>query len=210
MCWAAKWLGEKKVHFDSMQESKSIHMVKGIHKLLDECDVAIHYNGQRFDIPRLNAEFIYYELDPPSQYRQLDLLKTTRQQFGFVSNKLDYVAQHLDIGAKVKHLGMDLWRDCMNGCPKAWKTMKKYNIQDVHLLEDYYHRLLPWIKNHPNWGVYLDADRPTCKNCGSENIKKNGTERTNTYTYQRYRCLDCGSPLRGRRSITKAPEGLTR
>ena len=209
LCWAAKWYDQRNVMFDSVHDSSPKKMVKGIHKLLDEADVVVHYNGQRFDIPKLNSEFILHGLDPPSQYRQIDLLKTTRSQFGFTSNKLDYVTQHLEIGAKVKHLGMDLWRDCMADCPKAWKIMRKYNIQDVRLLEDYYNRILPWIKNHPNWGVYLDADRPTCGNCGSEEIKKNGVERTNRQTYQRYKCQACGTPLKGTRSIKKSPAGLT-
>jgi hypothetical protein len=195
--------------FDSVHDSNPKKMVRGIHKLLDEADVVVHYNGQRFDIPKLNSEFILHGMDPPSQYRQIDLLKTTRSQFGFTSNKLDYVTQHLEIGAKVKHLGMDLWRDCMADCPKAWQIMRKYNIQDVKLLEDYYNRILPWIKNHPNWGVYLDADRPTCSHCGSHKVKKKGVERTNRQTYQRYKCMDCGTPLKGVRSIKRAPAGLT-
>lgn len=209
MCWSAKWHGKRDVMFSSVFDEKPRQMVKSVHKLLDDADVVVHYNGQRFDVPKLNSEFLFFEMDPPSQYKQLDLLKTTRQQFGFASNKLDYVTQHLEIGAKVKHLGMDLWRDCMDGCPKAWKTMKRYNIQDVRLLEKYYNRILPWIKNHPNWGVYVDASRPTCRNCGSQKVIKKGIERTNTYQYQRYKCRSCGTPLRGRRSIEKPQEGLT-
>ncbi len=40
-------------------------------------------------------------------------------------------------------------------------------------------------------------------------VKKNGVERTNTLTYQRYKCNSCGAPLRGRKRIEAAPEGLT-
>ena len=209
MCWAAKWYGQRKVLFDSIHESTPRQMVMGAHKLLDEADVVVHYNGQRFDIPKLNGEFMYHKIQPPSPYKQLDLLKTTRQQFGFASNKLDYVTQHLDIGAKVKHLGMDLWRDCMADCPKAWKTMKRYNIQDVRLLEDYYERLLPWITNHPNWGMYLDAERPTCRNCGSGKMQKRGYQETTTLVYRRYQCKNCGRWGRGRKSVKRAADGIT-
>jgi hypothetical protein len=195
--------------FESIHDSAPEKMIASVHKLLDEADVVVHYNGQRFDVPKLNSEFIYHDIDPPSQYKQLDLLKTTRKQFGFASNKLDYVTQHLEIGAKVKHLGMDLWRDCMDGCPKAWATMRRYNIQDVKLLEKYYNRVLPWINNHPNWGVFLDSDRPTCRNCGSNKVIKKGIERTNALSYQRYKCTNCGTPLRGRKRLEPAKEGLT-
>lgn len=208
LCWSAKWDGQRDVFFDSVHESKPAKMIERVHNLLEQADVVCHYNGQRFDIPKLNSEFLYHDMDPPSQYKQLDLLKTTRHQFGFASNKLDYVTQHLEIGAKVKHLGMDLWRDCMDGCDKAWRTMKRYNIQDVRLLEKYYHRILPWIKTHPNWGVYVDSDRPTCRNCGGHNIIKKGVERTNTLTYQRFKCNDCGTPLRGRKRLQPASDGV--
>jgi len=209
LCWAAKWHGKREVFFDSVYESGTSRMLKRIHKLLDEADVVCHYNGQKFDIPTLQGEFLMEGLGPPSQFKQLDLLKTTRSQFRFPSNKLDYVVQQLGLGSKTKHMGMEMWRDCMDGCDKAWKVMKRYNIQDVRLLEKYYKRLLPWIKNHPNWGLYLDADRPPCRNCGSTKVVKKGIERTNTLTYQRYKCRDCGTPLRGRKRLEPAPEGLT-
>jgi hypothetical protein len=33
----------------------------------------------------------------------------------------------------------------MNGDDKAWKEMKKYQIQDVQLLDSLYDILLPWF-----------------------------------------------------------------
>jgi DNA-directed RNA polymerase subunit RPC12/RpoP len=87
--------------------------------------------------------------------------------------------------------------------------MKRYNIMDVRILERYYKKVLPWIKNHPNWGVYLEEDRPTCRNCGSTKVVKKGLERTNTMTYQRYKCGSCGTPLRDRKRLEPARHGLT-
>lgn len=209
LCWAAKWEDSGPVMFDSIHESKPKKMVEQAWRLLERADAVVHYNGSKFDIPVLNREFIYYGLEPPSQFREIDLLKTVRSRFKFPSNKLDYVSQQLGLGSKTKHMGMDLWRDCMDGDDKAWALMKRYNKQDVVLLQKLYKELLPWIKNHPNWGAYLDSDRPTCRNCGSENVVKKGIERTNTYSYQRYKCRSCGTPLRGRKCIEPAKEGLT-
>jgi len=209
LCYAAKWHGKRGVFFDSVNDSSPRKMAQSVHKLLDQADVVCHYNGSKFDIPMLNAEFLLQGLPPPSPFKQLDLLKETRKNFRFPSNKLDYVSQQLEIGGKVKHMGMDMWRDCMDGCPKAWKVMKRYNIQDVKLLEDFYNHLIPWIKTHPNWGLYLDTDRPTCRRCGSTKLIKKGIERTNTLTYQRYKCKGCGTHVRGRKSLERAKEGLT-
>jgi hypothetical protein len=33
----------------------------------------------------------------------------------------------------------------MNGDDKAWREMKKYQVQDVVLLEELYQVLLPWL-----------------------------------------------------------------
>lgn len=209
LCWAAKWYGKREILFDSVKESKPLAMLGRVHSLLDEADVVVHYNGRKFDVPTLNREFLMADLKPPSQYKQIDLLKETRREFRFASNKLDYVVQQLELGGKVAHKGMDMWRDCMEGCPKAWAAMKRYNIMDVRILERYYKKVLPWIKNHPNWGVYLDNDRPTCRNCGSTKVVKKGLEHTNTLTYQRYKCTDCGTPLRDRQRLEPAKAGLT-
>ena len=45
LCFTAKWLGESEVIFHSTQRSKQVTMLRRIHKLLDEADAVIHYNG---------------------------------------------------------------------------------------------------------------------------------------------------------------------
>jgi DNA polymerase III epsilon subunit-like protein len=94
--------------FSSILNGKKT-MLKKIHSLLDECDAVIHYNGTRFDIPTLNKEFLEAGMPPPSPYHQIDLLKTSRKEFRFPSNKLDYVARALGLGQKTKHEGFELW-----------------------------------------------------------------------------------------------------
>lgn len=201
MCWAAKWNGKREVFFDSIYQSTEKQMLEGIFELMNEADAIVHYNGDKFDIPTLNKEFLMHNIGVPNPSHHIDLLKTARKRFRFASNKLDYVAQELGLGSKTKHMGMDLWKDCMNDDEKAWKIMEKYNKQDVVLLEGVYNHLLPWIKAHPNHALFTDTDRPVCPNCGSSNIKKNGTETTLTMKYQRYKCTDCGTPIRGRTNI---------
>lgn len=203
LCWAAKWEGQRKIHFASVQHQGFKKMIRQMYDLLNQADAVVHYNGKKFDIPMLNTEFLNLGLIPPDDYYEIDLLRTARARFRFASNKLDYVAQHLEIGSKTQHKGMELWRDCMAGDKKAWKVMERYNRQDVNLLEPLYRKLLPWIKNHPNRALF-DAkvvERPVCRNCGSSNIRKNGVRTTTSMVYQRWRCNDCGATMRGRRAI---------
>jgi len=208
LCFAAKWDGEKRVYFKSVHHHGMEAMLDELWALLDEADVVVHYNGKRFDIPTINREFVLWGYEPPSPYHQVDLLSTVRSQFRFSSNKLDFVCQQLGLGGKVQHKGMELWRDCMDGKASAWRVMKEYNIQDVRLLEELYMVLLPWIKKHPNMGLWLNSDEPTCRNCGSKEVVKKGIERTSTQTYQRYKCKDCGTNLRGRTRLEKTGDGV--
>jgi predicted RNA-binding Zn-ribbon protein involved in translation (DUF1610 family) len=194
LCYCAKWLGEDEVFFASTHKMSTKKMLKGIHKLLDEADAVIHYNGARFDIPVLNKEFLLSGILPPSPYKQVDLYKTVKSKFKFVSNKLDYVVEALGIGKK-KETNFKLWVDCMKNDPVAWKTMEDYNKHDVVLLEGLYDVLLPWITNHPNVGAYQD-DKQVCPNCGGQHFQKRGYSTATLVQYQRYRCNDCGTWFR--------------
>lgn len=202
LCWAAKWLGGDKVMFDSVNSGME-PMLKGIYALLDEADVVVHYNGNKFDIPTLNKEFVQNGMLPPSPYQNIDLLHVTRKRFRFPSNKLDYVAQALELGGKHKHRGIALWIGCMAGDKECWNEMETYNVQDVWLLERVYYRLLPWITNHPNYAVFNHSD--CCPNCGSTDGVKRGFSHTHNSKYQRFKCKSCGTWYRSRKPLLPSP-----
>lgn len=191
ICFSAKWHGDRRVQFYSEHNVGRDEMLSAAHDLLTEADVVVHYNGKRFDVPMLNREFLVAGMGPPAPYQQLDLYKEVRKTFKFDSNKLDHVAQQLEIGQKVKHSGFKLWLGCMAGDAKAWREMEKYNKQDVKLLEDLYLQLRPWISSHPHVGLYDGGDLAACPRCGSTNFKRNGNAYTQQGRYQRWFCHDC-------------------
>lgn len=196
ICFGARWYGSSKVIFKSVHHDGKEAMLKEIHSLMDQADVVCGWNSASFDHKHLKREFIESGMLPPSPAKDLDLMRVVKQQFKFPSNKLDYVAQTLGVGEKVKHDGFDLWVKCMAGDDKAWKQMKRYQIQDVDLLVDLYEKLRPWIKNHPSVPAHnLESDG--CVACGSLSLQKRGFEKTSTATYQRYQCQDCGKWQRG-------------
>jgi hypothetical protein len=195
LCWSAKWLDKEELMFSSTFHDGKTAMLQKIHELLDEADAVIHYNGTKFDIPTLNKEFLLEGLTPPSPIKEIDLLRTARSRFRFPSNKLDYISQALGLGKKVKHIGHELWIKCMANEPDAWEQMKKYNIQDVVLLEKVYGKLRPWIKGHANHGLYKE-DSMVCPNCGGNHYQRRGFAFTASCKYQRYQCNDCGTWFR--------------
>lgn len=207
LCWAAKWLDDDNMYFDSVNKSKPKMMLHGIHRLLDEADAVITYNGIKFDIPTLNKEFLLHGFRPPSPYKNIDLLPTCRRSFRFPSNKLDYISKELKIGKKVKHEGHELWISCMAKDAAAWKRMQEYNENDVILLEKLYKKLLPWLDKHPNQGTHEEG--MCCPNCASINYQRRGFAMTSTQKYPRYQCKDCGTWFRGNRTTYHAREKAT-
>lgn len=204
MCVSAKWVGDNSIEFYSIYRNGPKQMLKNVHKLLEEADAVIHYNGTKFDIPTLNKEFLLYGLKPPAPYKQIDLLRVARNQFKFPSNKLDYVAQALGLGKKTKHIGHELWIQCMSNNEEAWKQMEEYNKNDVILLEKVYEKLKPWIKGHVNHSLF-NEDSLVCPNCGNKHYHRRGFQYTNACKYQRYQCLDCGNWFRGTKSEAPHP-----
>jgi len=145
LCFGARWLGSKKVIFKSVHHDGKKAMLEELHKLMEEADLLVGWNSAAFDHKHINREFLENGMNPPSPVKDLDLMSITKANFLFPSNKLDYVAQKLGVGAKVKHSGFSLWIRCMEGDEKAWAEMKKYQIQDVNLLVELYDILLPWF-----------------------------------------------------------------
>lgn len=196
MCFGARWYGQKKVIFKSVHHDGREEMLKSVAQLMDEADVVIGWNSANFDTKHLKRELIENGILPPSPYRDLDLMRVVKANFKFPSNKLDYVAQTLGVGSKVKHSGFDLWIKCMAGDEKAWKEMKRYQIQDVNLLIDLYEKLLPWINNHPSYAI-IEGRPDCCINCGSDTLQSRGLAHTTTSSYHRYVCTSCGKWQRG-------------
>lgn len=203
LCWSAKWHGKAEMHFASVKVDGRKKMLARMHKLLDAADIVVHYNGQKFDIPTLNKEFILCGFAPPAPYKQVDLMRVAKQAFRFESNKLVFVSEALKIGTKVKHAGFQLWVDCMDenrpGHERSWKKMEAYNKGDVRLLEKLYRRLRPWIVRHPNMAAM--RDEIACPKCGSDKVQRRGVQVAQSHRYDRYHCQVCAGWFRSSKPI---------
>lgn len=206
LCFAYKWLGEKKIHIVSQDDYKSykpgvvddINVVKDLHKLFNEAQGVVAHNGDRFDQRKSMARFIQHNLDPPSHYKQVDTKKIASRYFGFTSNRLSDLAKYLGVDEKGSPGGFETWKGCMGGDKKAWRKMKKYNIQDVNVLEQIYLKLRAWDKN--GLPMNMLEDRPSaCPLCGEIcSMKKNGSYVSKTGRWQVWQCSSCGGHPRSR------------
>lgn len=193
LCFAAKWLGSSEKIFYSEWEHGRARMLKAIHALISEADAVITYNGDKFDLPKLQAEFATDAMDCPPPTTSIDVYKTTKTM-GFLSKKLDFVAQALGVGKKVEHEGLTLWLRVLAGDKDARVKMKEYNIGDIDLLEGVYLRVRSYIKNHPHMGF---TPKRECGACGSARVHVSKWRRTKAMRIQQLHCQDCGSYFDG-------------
>jgi hypothetical protein len=208
LTWSAKWLYSDKTMSSRLTSAEVLkeddkRIITGLWGLFDEADIVVAHNGDGFDVPNMNTRFLVNDLTPPSAYQSIDTLKIARKQFGFTHNGLDALAKVFKIDGKIG-TDFNLWRRCKNGETAALKEMEIYNIQDVDLLEKVYFKLRPWIKAHPNIGIYLESDSEKCSNCGGPVVLiKDKFYYTSVGKFPTYRCTnkDCGAISRGRKSI---------
>lgn len=205
LTWSAKWLGADEVMNDASinycdDPLDDFGVVDSLRMLLDECDIAVAHNGDRFDIKKLNTRFLYHGMRLPSPYKSVDTYKALKRVAGLDSASLDNAGAYFGLGRKLKHTGFELWRRCIDGDKAAFEEMLKYNDQDVLLLERLYLKLRPADHRHPNLALYSDMSEVTCPRCNSSNV----SARKDTYTYtsvakyQVYECGDCGAYARSR------------
>lgn len=154
LSWAAKWLGDSpsKVMYQDQRNARNVtndkKILESIRDLLDQADLVVTQNGVKFDSKKLNARFLYHEIDSPSSYRHRDTLKMAKKHFNFTSYKLEYMTDKFcKKYKKLKHKkfpGHELWKECLKGNKTAWNEMKKYNIHDVLATEELYNVLKQW------------------------------------------------------------------
>lgn len=213
LTFAAKWLDSDDVITERLTAREAIdgddeRLVRLAWDLINEADILIAHNGDRFDFKKLNARFWKYDMIPPSSYQTIDTLKNSFRNFAHTSAKLDYLLKFKSMEGKTDNSGMELWMRCIGygeigteaEVDEAMEEMLEYNKNDTVILEEHYLDVRPWIKNHPNVALYDDEQIERCTVCGSDDIKWDGKTYTPANRYSEYRCQNCGHVGRARLS----------
>ena len=167
--WSAKWVEDEYIYTDALcyhdeykdDPTNDRHILENLVELMEQADVVVAHNGDRFDIPTINNRLLYHGINPPSTYKTVDTLKIAKRRFRLTSNKLEFLARHLGVGSKIDTGGFELWADIVHKkCRKAWKHMIEYCEHDTMLLEAVYLRLRPWDNQHPTMVFSTDLSKP--------------------------------------------------
>lgn len=193
ICISYKWEDEDKVHTLSWKKKCDKQLLIDFIKIANQADELIAHNGDRFDIKKIRTRCVYHRIPMFPNYRTLDTLKKAKSGFNFNSNRLDYIAKFLGVGAKLEHEGFDMWVKCMQGDEEALKNMIEYCEMDIIVLEDVWFVLQNYIKNNTHAGTHNGKLKASCPTCGSEDVSllKNNFTAAGTIKRQ-LECNPCG------------------
>lgn len=192
------WLleGDTKVHSVSVLDDPKryannphddYHVVKTLHKVLSECDVLVHHNGNSFDRRYVETRALVHGLGPIPPITMLDTYVLAKTKLFLASNKLDYIARLLKVGKK-QETTSGLWMKVLNGDKSAVREMISYNKVDVQILQKVAKKLFPYMANHINRELFGGTG---CPRCGSHKIQSRGLHRAISRVYRRFQCQKC-------------------
>lgn len=202
MSFSAVWNNDDYCAYAENRRDDDDAITADLIKLLDEADIVIGHNVDRFDCATINGRALVLGIKPPSPYKTVDTYQVAKKKFKFESNSLEYLAKVLGCEnqklAHGKFPGFELWLQCLKGNDEAWDEMRKYNVADTFTVRDVYKKMRPWVDQHPNLGVYAEGDEPVCPKCGGKHLQRRGYAYTQVSKFQRFVCLDCGGWSRTR------------
>ena len=173
---AYKWEGEEDVTVLSWDKGCDKKIIEDFVKVMAEADELVGHNVDRYDTKFIMARALKHNISVLPKYQSTDTLKLAKKHFMLNSNKLDYIAQYLGIGHKTKHRGLSMWDDIiLRNDPQALEEMIEYNVQDVFLTEQVYHKLMEYSLPKVNHASKQTGDKHTCPQCGSDHVELHKT-----------------------------------
>lgn len=203
ICVSYKWEGENKVHTLKWDKGCDKELVTSFMKIMEEADELVGHNIDRYDTKFMRTRALKHGIPTLPKYTSTDTLKIARKYFNFNSNKLNYIAEFLGLGGKLKHSGFQMWNDIIHNtvlgigtkkaCKKSLKKMIKYCEKDVLLTEEVFIKLYKHAEHTTHYGVINNDDKVSCVGCGSKDLKviKRLVSKTGTIT-RIMECNDCG------------------
>jgi DNA polymerase elongation subunit (family B) len=194
ICICYKWEGEDEIHSLTWSKKQSDKdMITKFIKVLHNADEIVAHNGDRFDLKWIRTRALIHGIDVMPSPKTIDTLKWAKKYFNFNSNKLDYIAKFLSVGAKMETGGMDLWKDIVfKKDQAALDKMVAYCKMDVEVLEAVFNKLTSYTTTQHNYAVQHHGDRWECPECTGTNFKYNKKVVTSAGTVHHWlKCRDC-------------------
>lgn len=193
ICICYKWEDEKEVYSLTWDRKQSDRVM--LEKFIEVANVAtemVGHNGDKFDLAWIRTRCLFHNIDMFPKYQTIDTLKVSRSKFRFNSNRLNYIADYLGLGQKIK-TEFDLWKNILlDNNKQSMEDMVKYCKKDVVLLEKVFKKLRVHMDNKVHYGVLFNQDRGSCPECGSDELIRHKVRTTPTGLKKiQYQCSTC-------------------
>lgn len=183
ICVSYKWLGEEQVYnltWDKNQDDK--FLIEQFVEVLNEADLIVAHNGDRFDIKWLKTRALYHRIPMLPNYPQFDTLKVAKSKLYLNSNRLDYIAKFLGYEGKIQTTP-ELWHKiCVLNDQQSLIDMLNYCDEDVRQLEKVYNELKYLDNPKLHQGVLQGKTKQTSPITGNVNIERIKSVTTNRGT----------------------------
>lgn len=193
ICICYKFEDDKEVQFLTWDENQNDkELLEKFIEVANQCDELIGHNGIKFDLAWIRTRCLFHRIPMFPSYNVIDTLRISRAKFKFNSNKLDYIAQFLGMGKKIK-TDFNLWKTILLDNNKtSMAKMVKYCQNDVRLLERVFKAINTHIEPKTHYGVRFGQDRGSCPECGSDELIRAATAITASGIKKvRYKCKTC-------------------
>ncbi len=113
ICICYKWEDDKEVYalqWDAKQNDK--RMLEQFIEVANVANEMVGHNGDKFDLAWIRTRCLFHKIEMFPKYTTIDTLKVARQKFRFNSNRLNYIADFLGIGQKIK-TEYSLWKNIL-------------------------------------------------------------------------------------------------
>lgn len=224
ICISYSWDFGKTVHtLDwGTSEADEKQMIIDFDQLINEADVVIGKNSDRFDNKHINAHRMWNDLPGMPYWTKHtdDLEKQMRKHFDLPSQSLDYISNQLGFGGKDK-MSFEDWvainrmrlidlmgsvvgnemtltlfgkklHDVVKEGEKATAKMIKYNKKDVKDTGRLWKHLEKHFIPKVKANVFLETGPTACEGCGSTEVRSLGNRYSGKTYYKSVVCLKCG------------------
>lgn len=186
--FSVKIVGQEKIYTYDLQDfplyKRSPKSDKALLIKLSEwhnkADYTGAHNGDKFDIPAINARLAYWGLPILQPKKTVDTLKEARKIWKLPSNKLTEIAKFFKWGEKTKRGNR--------------REERIYVANDVYLLDKLFTKLLPYLGNHPAFKVVKEkvvSFDKSCPYCKSTHTQSRGLRVANGVIRGQYQCQSC-------------------
>lgn len=192
ICIGYKWENQpaKVLTWDKSQDDGP--MLRKFLQIANEADELVAHNGDSFDLPWFLTRCAFHQIPTFPSYKTVDTLQWARRKFYFNSNRLNYLAQYLGMGSKIK-TEFGLWKSIvLDKDSKALKRMADYCARDVELLEQVWARLSALVPHKTHAGVMSGGLRWQCPHCSSHLVKPVKDKTTAAGRRQKLMQCSCG------------------